>query len=64
MFLKRENMYLSFTLYLIYISNSPSLGMKFDIAIEKLYLNFFFKIFNFSLCENDWFCAFRHVVRW
>ena len=40
MFLKRENMYLSFTLYLIYISNSPSLGMKFDIAIEKLYLIF------------------------
>ena len=41
MFLKRENTYLSFTLYLIYISNSPSLGMKFDIAIEKLYLIFF-----------------------
>ena len=43
MFLKREDMYLSFTLYLIYISNSPSLGMKFDIATEKLYLKFFWK---------------------
>ena len=36
---------------------SPSLGMKFDIAIEKFYL-FFFLISNFSLCENVWFCAF------
>ena len=35
MFLKRENMYLSFTPYFIYISMSPTLGMKFDIATEK-----------------------------
>ena len=34
MFLKREKMYLSFTLYFIYISMSPTLGMKFDIATE------------------------------
>ena len=38
-------MYLSFTLYFIYKSMSPSLGMKFDIATEKFYL-IFFLIFN------------------
>ena len=57
MFLKKENMYLSFTLYLIYISKSTSLGMKVDIATENC-TKFFFLIFNISLCESDWFCAF------
>ena len=58
MFLKGKNMYVSFTFYLIYISNSPSLGTKFYTFSKKLDLIFFFLIFNFILCENDWFCAF------
>ena len=45
MFLKWENLYLSFTQYLICIPNNPSLGMKFDIATENLYLIFFFQNF-------------------
>ena len=39
------------------MSNSPSLGMIFDIATEKLYFIYFFLIFHFSLCESDWFCV-------